>query len=435
MPQTDTYIEKDASHQRRDRPAAARGHQRAVRAAGRDHRGQRVVHLRPGLARGLRRHDAVAASTATSGTGTTCCGAWWASSTSATTWFQAGHLPGAGRRGGDRARRTRKTSIRIEFFGDEVERIVEVDPLTGEILGEREHVAHLPGDALCHAARRRCSGPSRRIEAELEERLQYFRDKASCWRPSGWSSGRGTTWRCCRKWATARASRTTRGIWTAGRAGEPPATLLDYFPEDFLMIIDESHQTIPQVRAMYDGDRSRKETLVEHGFRLPSALDNRPLTFEEFEERHATRSCLRRPRRARTSGSTSQRIVEQIIRPTGLVDPEVEVQPAEGQMDDLMEEMPAGHRPGRAGAGDDADQEDGGGLDGLPGRHGHAGAVSALGHRRRWSGWRFCGTCGWASSTCWWASTCCGKGWTCRKCRWSRFWTRTRKASCGRRRR
>src|SRR5690606_18653305 len=124
-----------------------------------------------------------------------------------------------------------------------------------------------------------------------------------------------------------------------GRApGEPPATLLDYFPRDFLMIIDESHQTIPQVRGMFHGDRSRKLTLVEHGFRLPSALDNRPLNFEEFE-RHLHQVIFVSATPGPYEREKSQRIVEQIIRPTGLVDPEVVVRPVQGQIDDLMEEI------------------------------------------------------------------------------------------------
>jgi len=226
--------------------------------------------------------------------------------------------------------------IRIEFFGDEVERIVEVDPLTGEILGEKDEVRIYPATHFI-TPEEKLRRAIESIEAELKERVEWFKSRGML------LEAQRLQQRTMHDLEMLREVGYCPGIENYsrhldGRApGEPPATLLDYFPKDYLMIIDESHQTIPQVRAMYHGDRSRKETLVEYGFRLPSALDNRPLTFEEFEARlnqvifmSATPGPYEREK--------SQRIVEQIIRPTGLVDPEVVVKPVEGQIDDLMEE-------------------------------------------------------------------------------------------------
>ncbi|MFO7265685.1 MAG: excinuclease ABC subunit UvrB [Bacillota bacterium] len=226
--------------------------------------------------------------------------------------------------------------IRIEFFGDEVERIVEVDPLTGEILGEKDEVRIYPATHFI-TPEEKLRRAIESIEAELKERVEWFKSRGML------LEAQRLQQRTMHDLEMLREVGYCPGIENYsrhldGRApGEPPATLLDYFPKDYLMIVDESHQTIPQVRAMYHGDRSRKETLVEYGFRLPSALDNRPLTFEEFEARlnqvifmSATPGPYEREK--------SQRIVEQIIRPTGLVDPEVVVKPVEGQIDDLMEE-------------------------------------------------------------------------------------------------
>ena len=162
--------------------------------------------------------------------------------------------------------------------------------------------------------------------------------------------------------------------------GEPPFTLLDYFPDDFLLVIDESHVAVPQLHGQFEGDRSRKDMLVEHGFRLPSARDNRPLTFDEVLERiNQASSC--RPRRAPTSCGSSEQVVEQIVRPTGLVDPEVIVKPTKGQIDDLIESINDRVDQGRPRARHDADQEDGRGPHRLPARTGPAGALPALQHR------------------------------------------------------
>ena len=174
-------------------------------------------------------------------------------------------------------------ALRIEFWGDEVERIVEVDPLTGEVLGEHNAVDIYPAKHFV-TSQEKLQAAMRDIEEELQAQVQTLRAaRASCSRRSASSSARSTTWRCCRRPATAPASRTTPATSPAAPPGEQPWTLLDYFPDDYLLFVDESHISLPQVRGMYGGDRSRKELLVEFGFRLPCALDNRPLTFDEFE--------------------------------------------------------------------------------------------------------------------------------------------------------
>lgn len=228
-------------------------------------------------------------------------------------------------------------AIRIEFFGDEVERILEIDTLTGEIKSSLAHVVIFPASHYV-VAPDRMEQAIRNIEEELEERIRYFKSEdklleaqriaertnfdIEMMRETGFCSG------------IENYSRHLAGL----APGTPPHTLLDYFPEDFLIIVDESHITLPQIRGMYAGDRSRKLTLVDYGFRLPSALDNRPLNFQEFESKinqimfvSATPSDYEREH--------EQLRVEQVIRPTGLLDPEVSVRPVEGQIDDLLGEI------------------------------------------------------------------------------------------------
>ena len=229
------------------------------------------------------------------------------------------------------------TAVRVEFFGDEIDRIVQIDVLTGEIRGELEHIAIFPASHYVVPAEqiRRAADA---IEQELEERVRYFKGEGKLLeaqriaertnfdiemlKETGFCSG------------IENYSRHLAGL----APGQPPHTLLDYFPDDFIMMIDESHKTIPQIGGMYHGDQSRKTTLVDYGFRLPSAKDNRPLNFEEFEGKinqvlfvsatpgpyEADHELLR---------------AEQVIRPTGLLDPEVSVRPVEGQIDDLISEI------------------------------------------------------------------------------------------------
>ena len=228
-------------------------------------------------------------------------------------------------------------AIRVEFFGDEVDRITSFDPLTGEVKARLEHVAIFPASHYV-VSKEKMDAAIIEIQKELEERIDYFKreDKLleaqrisertnfdiEMMRETGFCSG------------IENYSRHLAGL----KPGETPHTLLDYFPDDFLMIVDESHMTIPQVRGMYAGDQSRKTTLVDYGFRLPSAKDNRPLNFQEFESKidqmlfvSATPNVY--------EGEHELLRVEQIIRPTGLLDPEVSVRPVEGQIDDLISEV------------------------------------------------------------------------------------------------
>lgn len=228
-------------------------------------------------------------------------------------------------------------ATRIEFFGDEVEKIYRIHPLTGEILMERESVAIYPASYYVAPAER-MGKAIEDIENELEQRYREFE------RQQKLLEAQRIKMRTTFDLEMIRELGFCSGIENYSRhidgrnEGEPPACLLDYFPEDFLTVIDESHVTIPQIRAMYNGDSSRKRTLVEHGFRLPSALDNRPLRFEEFLERTGQTVYLSATP-ADYELNLGDGVVEQIIRPTGLVDPEVIVKPAKGQIDDLLEEI------------------------------------------------------------------------------------------------
>ena len=176
-----------------------------------------------------------------------------------------------------------ETAFRALLFGDEVERLQHFDPLTGELIKRRPRARRdLAGDALQRQGRARWSARSPRSAASSTSAPPSSRPRASCWRRTACASAPSTTWRCSRRSGSARASRTTRASSTAATPGSRPYCLLDYFPKDFVCFIDESHQTVPQIGGMYEGDRSRKSTLVDYGFRLPSALDNRPQTFDEF---------------------------------------------------------------------------------------------------------------------------------------------------------
>ncbi len=231
----------------------------------------------------------------------------------------------------------RDTALRVEFWGDTIERITEIDPLTGEILEERQAAAIYPAKHFVTNAET-LNEALKRIEEELEERLKELRAQERLLEAQRLEQRTLYDIEMMREIGyCAGIENYSRHLERRG-AGEPPWTLLDYFPDDYLLVVDESHMTIPQVRGMYNGDRSRKEVLVEYGFRLPSALDNRPLKFHEFEERvrqviytSATPGPYER--------QVSAQIVDQVIRPTGLVDPEVIVRPTKGQIDDLIGEI------------------------------------------------------------------------------------------------
>ncbi len=226
---------------------------------------------------------------------------------------------------------------RIELFGDEIDRIMLIDPITGEILEEREEVVIYPASHWV-TGWDRLERAIKSIEQELEERLAYFRSQGKLLEAQRLEQRTRYDLELLREIGYCPGIENYSRHLDGRKPGEPPWTLLDYFPDDFLMVIDESHQTIPQLRGMYEGDRSRKETLVEYGFRLPSCLDNRPLKWEEFEKYMKQVIFV-----SATPGpyelSVSQQVVEQIVRPTGLVDPEVEVRPTKGQIDDLIKEI------------------------------------------------------------------------------------------------
>ncbi len=230
-----------------------------------------------------------------------------------------------------------EVAYRVEFFGDEVERITKIDPLTGEILAELDMVRIFPGShyvtpydklkvALGH------------IERELDERLQYFNQRGMLLEAQRLQQRTRFDLEMLEETGFVKGIENYSRYLTNRAPGEQPATLLDYYPDDFLMFVDESHMTMPQIRGMYNGDRARKEVLVEHGFRLPSALDNRPLTFTEFE-RHINQVVYVSATPAAYELTRSPKPVEQVIRPTGLLDPIIEVRPIKGQIDDLISEI------------------------------------------------------------------------------------------------
>ncbi|HEV2412679.1 MAG TPA: excinuclease ABC subunit UvrB [Candidatus Saccharimonadales bacterium] len=230
-----------------------------------------------------------------------------------------------------------ESALRIEFFGDEVERITRINPLTGEILTEPKEITIYPGSHYV-TPREKLEVAIGKIRNELEQRLAYFNEHGKL------LEAQRLQQRCKFDLEMLEETGFVKGIENYSRyltdrePGEQPATLLDYFPDDFLMFIDESHMTIPQVRGMYNGDRARKEVLVEHGFRLPSALDNRPLTFSEFE-RHINQVIYVSATPAEYELSRGGKPVQQIIRPTGLLDPPIVIRPTKGQIDDLMAEI------------------------------------------------------------------------------------------------
>ena len=227
--------------------------------------------------------------------------------------------------------------IRIEFFGDEIDRITEIDSLTGEVLREMSHVAIYPASHYVIGEDKR-EVALKEIERELEERIKYFTDNGKLIEAQRIEQRTKYDLEMLREIGFCNGIENYSRILSGRPAGSPPATLLDFFGDDFLLIVDESHVTLPQVRGMYGGDRSRKEMLVNYGFRLPSAFDNRPLNFSEFTERLDKVlyvSATPAPYEIERSGQ----VAEQVIRPTGLLDPEISVRPVEGQMDDLLEEI------------------------------------------------------------------------------------------------
>ncbi|MGX9290452.1 excinuclease ABC subunit UvrB [Bacillus sp. A015] len=227
--------------------------------------------------------------------------------------------------------------IRVEFFGDEIERIREVDALTGEILGDREHVAIFPASHFV-TREEKMEKAIINIEQELEEQLEKLRENGKLLEAQRLEQRTRYDLEMMREMGFCSGIENYSRHLTLRPPGSTPYTLLDYFPDDFMIVVDESHVTIPQIRAMYNGDQARKQVLVDHGFRLPSALDNRPLTFDEFEK-HINHIVHVSATPGPYELEKTPEVVEQIIRPTGLLDPIIEVRPIEGQIDDLIGEI------------------------------------------------------------------------------------------------
>jgi excinuclease ABC subunit B len=230
-----------------------------------------------------------------------------------------------------------ESAYRIEFFGDEVERITQINPLTGEIENNLKQTTIFPGSHYV-TPNEKLKIAIGKIQKEMVDRLAFFKENNLLLEAQRLEQRTKFDLEMMEQTGFVKGIENYSRYLTNREQGEQPATLLDYFPDDFLMMIDESHMTLPQVRGMYNGDRARKDVLVEHGFRLPSALDNRPLTFFEFEK-HINQVIYTSATPADYELKHSPKPIEQVIRPTGLLDPEIEVKPIDGQIDDLIHEI------------------------------------------------------------------------------------------------
>ena len=231
-----------------------------------------------------------------------------------------------------------ETAIRISFWGDEIEKLEEINPLTGKVIGVRNHIMIFPNSHYV-TTEDKMERAIKTISQELEERIKYFKDKGKLLEAQRIEERTNFDLEMMKETGFCQGIENYSRHISGREPGSSPFTLFDYFPKDFLLLIDESHATIPQVRAMYNGDRARKETLVEYGFRLPSAFDNRPLKFEEFEQKINQVVFVSATPAEYEKEHSKDRVVEQIIRPTGLLDPKIEVKPVENQIDDLIAEI------------------------------------------------------------------------------------------------
>lgn len=231
-----------------------------------------------------------------------------------------------------------ESAIRVEFWGDEIEKISEINPLTGKAIGTRSHVMIFPNSHYV-TTKEKMDRAIGTIEQELEERIKFFKDQGKLIEAQRIEERTNFDIEMMKETGFCQGIENYSRHISGREAGSPPFTLFDYFPKDFLLLIDESHATIPQVRAMYNGDRARKDSLVNYGFRLPSAYDNRPLTFKEFEERINQVVFVSATPADYEKEHSKDNVVEQIIRPTGLLDPKIEVKPIENQIDDLIEQI------------------------------------------------------------------------------------------------
>ena len=231
-----------------------------------------------------------------------------------------------------------ESAIRVEFWGDEIERICEINPLTGKTIGTRNHVMIFPNSHYV-TTKEKMDRAIGTIEEELEERIKFFKDQGKLIEAQRIEERTNFDIEMMKETGFCQGIENYSRHISGREPGSPPFTLFDYFPKDFLLLIDESHATIPQVRAMYNGDKARKDSLVKYGFRLPSAYDNRPLTFKEFEERINQVVFVSATPAEYEKEHSKENVVEQIIRPTGLLDPKIEVKPIENQIDDLIEQI------------------------------------------------------------------------------------------------
>lgn len=230
-----------------------------------------------------------------------------------------------------------ESAIKVEFFGDEIDRISEINPITGEIKSNLKHVAIYPASHYI-VPKDKMDKALLKIENELDERLEYFRKKGKLLEAQRIEQRTRYDIEMLKEIGFCKGIENYSRVMSGRPAGSAPFTLIDYFPKDFLLFVDESHVTLPQVRGMYAGDRARKENLIEYGFRLPSAFDNRPLNFDEFYKR-INQAIFVSATPGDFEKEKSSKIVEQVIRPTGLLDPEVIVKPTDGQIDDLVSEI------------------------------------------------------------------------------------------------
>ena len=231
-----------------------------------------------------------------------------------------------------------ETAIRVEFWGEEIEKISEINPLTGKATATREHVMVYPNSHYV-TSKDKLEKALNNIEKEMEERVEYFKENKKLIEAQRIEERTNFDIEMLKETGFCQGIENYSRHISGREPGSPPYTLFNYFPNDFLLLIDESHATIPQVRAMYNGDRARKESLINYGFRLPSAFDNRPLKFEEFEERINQCVFVSATPADYEKTHSKENVVEQIIRPTGLLDPKIEVKPTENQIDDLMEQI------------------------------------------------------------------------------------------------
>lgn len=231
-----------------------------------------------------------------------------------------------------------ESAVRVEFWGDEIEKISEINPLTGKAIGERKHIL-IPPASQYVTKKDKLEKAIGTIETELEERIKYFKDNNKLIESQRIEERTNFDIEMMKETGFCQGIENYSRHISGRKPGSPPFTLFDYFPKDFLLLIDESHATIPQVKAMYNGDKSRKDSLVNYGFRLPSAYDNRPLKFDEFEERINQVVFVSATPADYENEHSKENVVEQIIRPTGLLDPKIEVRPVENQIDNLIEQI------------------------------------------------------------------------------------------------